>query len=57
MLFIKIILVYPELEDLKPWFSLSPPQKAGSRERQKLDIPKKYIGQNNELINMSRRMI
>jgi len=46
-----------ELEDLKPWFSLSPP-KGGFRRKTKTQYTQKgTLGENNELIDLVRRMI
>ena len=46
-----------DIEDLKPWFSLSPP-KGGFKRKTKTQYNQKGIlGENNELIDLVRRMI
>ena len=46
-----------ELEELKPWFSLNPP-KGGFKRKTKTQYNQKGIlGENNELIDLVRRMI
>ena len=46
-----------DIEDLKPWFSLSPP-KGGFKRKIKTQYNQKGIlGENNELIDLVRRMI
>jgi large subunit ribosomal protein L30 len=46
-----------DIEDLKPWFSLSPP-KGGFKRKIKTQFNQKgVLGENNELIDLVRRMI
>ena len=46
-----------DIEDLKPWFSLSPP-KGGLKGKIKTQYNQKgVLGENNELIDLVRRMI
>ena len=46
-----------DIEDLKPWFSLSPP-KGGFKRKIKTQYNQKgVLGENNELIDLVRRMI
>jgi len=46
-----------QLEDFKPWFSLNPP-KGGFKRKTKTQYNQKGIlGENNELIDLVRRMI
>ena len=48
---------WSELEDIKPWFSLNPP-KGGFKRKTKTQYNQKGIlGENNELIDLVRRMI
>ena len=46
-----------ELEDLKPWFSLSPPKGGFKRKTKTQYTQKGILGENNELIDLVRRMI
>ncbi|HEX2487352.1 MAG TPA: 50S ribosomal protein L30 [Nitrososphaeraceae archaeon] len=46
-----------ELVDLKPWFSLSPPKGGFKRKTKTQYTQKGTLGENNELINLVRRMI
>jgi large subunit ribosomal protein L30 len=46
-----------ELEDLKPWFSLSPPKGGFKRKTKTQYTQKGTLGENSELINLVRRMI
>jgi large subunit ribosomal protein L30 len=46
-----------DIEDLKPWFSLNPP-KGGFKRKVKTQYNQKgVLGENNELIDLVRRMI
>jgi large subunit ribosomal protein L30 len=46
-----------DIEDLKPWFSLNPP-KGGFKRKTKTQYNQKgVLGENNELIELVRRMI
>jgi large subunit ribosomal protein L30 len=46
-----------DIQDLKPWFSLSPP-KGGFKRKIKTQYNQKgVLGENNELIDLVRRMI
>jgi large subunit ribosomal protein L30 len=46
-----------DIQDLKPWFSLSPP-KGGFKRKIKTQFNQKgVLGENNELIDLVRRMI
>jgi large subunit ribosomal protein L30 len=46
-----------ELEDLKPWFSLNPPKGGFKRKTKTQYTQKGILGENNELIDLVRRMI
>ena len=46
-----------ELEDLKPWFSLNPPKGGFKRKITTQYNQKGILGENNELIDLVRRMI
>ena len=46
-----------ELEDLKPWFSLNPPRGGFKRKTKTQYTQKGTLGENNELIDLVRRMI
>ena len=46
-----------ELEDMKPWFSLSPPKGGFKRKTKTQYTQKGTLGENNELIDLVRRMV
>jgi len=46
-----------QLEDLKPWFSLNPPKGGFKRKTKTQYTQKGILGENNELIDLVRRMI
>ncbi len=46
-----------ELEDLKPWFALNPPKGGFKRKTKTQYTQKGILGENNELIDLVRRMI
>ena len=46
-----------DLDDLKPWFSLNPPKGGFKRKTKTQYTQKGILGENNELIDLVRRMI